>query len=86
MYDDLTAEELIEHEEAYKLDPWGDEREELLHGILCNLVDRCHRQTGCCEPPIHYMPYAKQFDGTGGEQTEEQMQEILSTVAASWGR
>jgi hypothetical protein len=87
MYADLTAEELMEHEISAEVDPWGDERAEVLHGILCNLIDACHRsqEHGVPEPPIYYMPFAKKLEGVSQEQSQESMREILETTAASWG-
>lgn len=83
MYEALTAEELLEWEALYAIDPWGEERYETLHGVLCNLMDACHRK-GTPEPPLHYMPFVSALRGDGGGQTDEQMKAIWSNVVAQW--
>lgn len=87
LYEALTAEELLEWEAAYAIDPWGDERRETLHGVLCNLIDACHRTKGSPEPPLHYMPFVKTLRGEreGGGQSQEEMKEIWKTAVAQWG-
>ena len=84
MYADMTAADLREWEKMYEVAPWGVEHDELLHGIMCGLIDACHRAKGQPEPPIHYMPNAKSLEGEP-QQSEEQMREIMETVTASWG-
>lgn len=84
MYEDLTAEELIEWEIAYKVDPWGEERRETLHGVLCNLMDACHRTKGSPEPPLHYMPFMKAISDQGEGQSVEEMKAIWKSLEASW--
>lgn len=86
MYEALTAEELLEWEAAYAVDPWGPEREELLHGVLCSLVDACHRAKGQPQPPLHYMPYAEALRGKKPQQSEEQMKEQWKIAVAAWGK
>ena len=85
-YEALTVEELQEWEACYAVDPWGEERYETLHGILCNLVDACHRAKGRPEPPLTYMPFVKAIRGGGnrGGQTEEEMKAIWNQVVAQW--
>jgi hypothetical protein len=83
MLNDLTAEELIEHEKAYEVDPWGEERAEMLHGHLCSLLDSCHRQKGNVESPAYYMPFAKALECE--QQSEESMKEIWQSVVNQWG-
>lgn len=85
LYEALTAEELLEWEADYAVDPWGPERFETLHGVLCNLIDACHRAKGSPEPPLSYMPYVKALRGEGGGgQTEEEMQAVWKQVVEQW--
>jgi len=84
MYADLTAEELVEHEEAFGIDPWGPGREEALHGILCNLVEACHRAKGRPEPALYYMPFAKALMKPKAMKDED-MKAMWMSVAQTWG-
>jgi hypothetical protein len=59
MYAALTAEELVELEQLYEIDPWGPERVETLFGVLCSLTDACNRAKGKAERPMYYMPFVK---------------------------
>lgn len=86
MYEALTCEELLEWEAAYAVDPWGPEREELLHGVLCSLVDACHRAKGQPQAPLHYMPYVEALRGKRPQQSEEQMKEQWKIAVAAWGK
>jgi len=84
MYDSLTAAELVEWETAYALDPWGPEREEMLHGVLCNLIDACHRTSGQPEPPLRYMPFVSAL-AERPRMTDEDMKAIWKSAVAAWG-
>ena len=82
MYADMTAEDLLEWEAAYSVAQWGEDRAELLHGVLCNLIDACHRTKGTPEPPTTYMPFARSL--RNAVQNEDQMRAVIDSVAASW--
>jgi hypothetical protein len=85
LYEALTAEELIEWEQVYAIDPWGPERDETLHGVLCSLTDSCHRAKGRPEAPLHYMPFIKSIRNESVNQSEEEMKAVLDSALVSWG-
>jgi len=85
MYEDLDADELLEWEAMYGIDPWGEERADLRNGILCSLTDACHRTRGQPDAPMAYMPYVRALRNEGDGQPEEEMREILDSASASWG-
>lgn len=85
MYEDMTAQDLVEWESLYAVSPWGEDRAEMLHGLLCSVIDACHRTKGTPEPPIAYMPYRRALDGGAPMQSEDEMKNILESVAQSWG-
>jgi len=86
LYDRLTAEELQEWEALYQIDPWGPERADLRIGILCALLDACHRTKGQPDRPIDYMPYVRALrDNEPTEQSDEAMRTIADQLAAAWG-
>jgi len=57
MYRAMTARDLQEWEIDYAIGPWDEERADLRNGILCSLLDACHRAKGQPRAPIEYMPY-----------------------------
>lgn len=85
MYADMTAEELVEWEEAYAVDPWGPERAEMLHGIMCSLIDACHRTKGRPGPPKAYMPFLKSIEQTTKQMSVDDMKAIWQSAVAHWG-
>lgn len=55
----MTAMDLLEHEIDYEISPWDEERADLRNGILCSLLDACHRTKGAAARPVDFMPYAE---------------------------
>lgn len=86
LYAALTAEELLEWESLYALDPWGDYRADLRNGLLCSLTDACHRAKGKPGTPISYMPIVEALTKVKPRQSPEQMKAILLQAQAQWGR
>ena len=84
LYEELTPEELQEWEADYQINPWGPERADLSIGILCSLLDSCHRTKGQPDRPIDYMPYVRALQDAKPEQNEESMRLIAEQLAAAW--
>lgn len=76
MYAALTAEELLEWETLYAIDPWGEYRADLRNGLLCSLTDACHRAKGKPAPPLEYMPIVERLTEKP-QQSQEQMKAII---------
>ncbi len=55
----LTARELAEFEELYRLDPWGPERGDLAAGIVASTIANVNRDPKRGEPfrPSDFMAY-----------------------------
>lgn len=55
----LTARELVEYEELYALDPWGEDRADLRMGILAATLVNINRDPRKGKParPVEFMPY-----------------------------
>jgi len=86
LYAAMTTEELQEAEALYQIDPWGPERVDLSIGILCSLLDACHRTKGQPDRPIDYMPYVRALQNREPtEQSDEAMRVIADQLAAAWG-
>jgi hypothetical protein len=59
MYRAMTAADLLEWEVDFAISPWDEERADLRNGILCSLLDACHRTKGTSPQPVDFMPYSK---------------------------
>jgi len=81
----LTAREFRDWRLYYqvRLQEPEEEREELRHGILCNLIDACHRAQGSPLPPRSYMPFAA---GPVVEQSTQQQRAIFAQAQAGFAR
>ena len=86
MYEDLTAEELLDWEIGYAIDPWGEERADLRIGLLCSLTDACHRTKGHADPPLSYMPYVKALQEPKPQQNDEDLREVWKEVVKKMGK
>lgn len=49
----------LEWQAYYGLDPWDEERADLRMGIICSVLDACHRVKGQPSPPSAFMPGKK---------------------------
>ena len=76
----MTAGELADWETYYTVDPFGERRADLRHGILCSLTDACHRAKGSPQPPRAYMPFAP--GGQKGQSIEDQKAIFAAAKAA----
>jgi hypothetical protein len=56
----VDSRELSEWMAFYSLDPWGDQRADLRHGISCALFASAHTEKGKPSPkPCDFMPFAE---------------------------
>lgn len=55
----LTARELVEFEELYRMDPWGEERADLRAGIIASTLVNLKRDPKKTKAfrPVDFMPY-----------------------------
>lgn len=55
----LSARELVEYEELYRLDPWGEERADLRSAIIAATLANINRDPKKGRPfrPVDFMPY-----------------------------
>lgn len=72
-----------EWRKLYAIEPWGDDRNEILHGNLCTLVDAMHRTRGQVKPPIDYMPHLREHKRK--RQTEGQMKQLIGLAVKMLG-
>ncbi|MFZ5829140.1 MAG: phage tail assembly protein T [Planctomycetota bacterium] len=81
LYARLTAEELREWEALYACAPWGEARADLRQGIICSVLDACHRTRGNPRPPADYMP---QFERQVKQKSTAELQAEFAVVKAAW--
>ena len=83
----LTARELQDWRLYYaiRLQEPEEERAELRHGIVCSLIDACHRAEGSPLPPQAYMPFVATATPIG-EQSSEDQQAIFATAQGGFAR
>ena len=77
----MDSEALAEWEELAVIDPHGPERTDLAIGVLCSLLDACHRVKGRTARPVDYMPYLKVLVGPEPEQPLDEMKAAWSEWA-----
>ncbi|MHC4984195.1 MAG: phage tail assembly protein T [Planctomycetota bacterium] len=84
MLAEIPARKLLEWEVLYAIQPWGEKRADIRHGILCSLLDACHRTKGSPEPPRYYMPFCEKR--AEPHQTIEQQKAIFAVAKAALER
>ncbi len=77
----MLATDLAEWEELYRLDPWGPERSDLAMGLLCSLLDSCHRTRGQTPAPSEFMPYLGRLLGPEPDQDIDDMKAAFAAFA-----
>ena len=80
----MTAKELRDWEAYYLTEPFGEQRADLRNGILCSLIDACHRAKGQPQAPSAYMPFAS--GGKPQRQSIEEQKAIFVRAQAAWNR
>jgi hypothetical protein len=77
----LTARELVEFEELYRLDPWGPERGDLAAGIVASTIANVNRGPKS-EPfrPADFMAYVDR-EALAARDQERMNAKILETLA-----
>ena len=64
LLDQLSATDLAEWMEFYKLEPWGDERADYRAGVVASVVANIHRGKDV-KPfkPLDFMPFVEKKHG-----------------------
>lgn len=78
----LTARELAEYEELYRIDPWGPARADLAAGIVASTIANVNRDPKRGEPfrPSDFMAYVDREEIERRDQ-ERMNAKIVATLA-----
>ena len=74
----LTAQELNEMEAEFHLSPWGEQRTDLLHGILCMILARVMGGSKTAKP-IDFIP--RWEEKKEAERSREERMEEAKRIA-----